>query len=57
MVWSVAPAARDAVKTGLPMTILKRNASAFSLNAIVDVLRRHEMIFFNVSETFKASNF
>ena len=38
----------------------KRNAKAFSLNAIVDVRRRlrrrHEM-FFNISETFRASDF
>ena len=32
----------------LAESIVKRNAKAFSLNAIVDVrrLRRHEMIFF-----------
>ena len=40
--------------------IFKRNAKAFSLNVIVDVrrrLRRHEMIFFNFSETVRASDF
>ena len=41
---------------------IKRNANAFSLNAIVDVrlLRRprcHEMIFFNISKTIRASDF
>ena len=45
-----------------PITIFKRNANAFSLNAFVGVrlrLRRcHEMMFFlNISATIKASNF
>ena len=35
----------------------KWNANAFSLNAIVDVRRRRHEIFWNVSETTKASNF
>ena len=40
---------------------IKRNAKAFSLNATVDVhrrrlLRRHKMIFLNISETVRASN-
>ena len=35
------------------MVFLKRNANAFSLNAIVNVrLRRHEMIF-NISKTMR----
>jgi len=36
------------------------SAIAFALSAIVDVrrrLRRHEMIFFNISETIRASDF
>ena len=40
--------------------VFKRNANAFSLNAIVDVrLRRHrhEMTFLNISETTRASYF
>ena len=40
--------------------IYKRNANAFSLNAIVDVhsrRRRHEMILLNISETTRARNF
>ena len=39
--------------------VLKRNAKAFSLNAIFDVRRRrrHEMIFWNSSETAEASDF
>ena len=37
--------------------IIKQNANAFSLNAIVDFrLRRQEVIFFNISETTQASN-
>ena len=39
---------------------IKRKANAFSLNAIVDVRRRrrrHAMIFVNISENAKASNF
>ena len=39
-------------------SFFKRNANAFWLNAVVDVRhRRHEMIFWNISETTKASNF
>ena len=30
--------------------------NAFLLNALVNVRRRHEMIFFNISETTEASN-
>ena len=37
--------------------IFKQNAKAFSLYAVVDVRRRHEMIYFNISETTRASNF
>ena len=37
-------------------TVSKRNANAFSPNAIVDVCRRREMIFF-ISKTTKPSNF
>ena len=43
------------------VTIIKQNAKAFSLNAIVDVRHRrrhHEMNFLgNISETIRASNF
>ena len=35
----------------------KRNAKAFSLNAIVDGRRRHEMTFWNISETIRAIDF
>ena len=38
--------------------VFKRNAKAFSLSAIVDVLRRrHGMIWGNISETTRAGNF
>ena len=42
--------------------IFKRNPKAFSLNAIVNVRRRlrrrrHEIIFWNISETIRASDF
>ena len=37
-----------------PRPIFKRNANAFSFNAIVDArLRRHEMTFLNISETVR----
>ena len=41
------------------LAIFKRNGKALWLNAIVDVRRRrrHEMIFFNISETITASDF
>ena len=42
------------------LALFKRNANAFSLNAIVDVLRRrrHEMNFFlNILETIRDSDF
>ena len=41
------------------LDIFKRNAQAFSLNAIVDVChrRRHEMILLNISESIRASDF
>ena len=41
------------------MPIIKRNMKAFSSNAIVDVCRRlrHEMIFFYISGTIRASDF
>ena len=42
-------------------SLFKRTAKAFSLNSIVDVRlrrrRRHEMIFFNISETIGDSDF
>ena len=48
-----------AICQSLSIHSFKRNAKAFSLNAIVDVrLRRHEMIFFlNISETIRMSDF
>ena len=46
---------------GIPLFVFKRNAKAFSLNAIAYVrrrrLRRHEIIFLNISETIRASDF
>ena len=47
----------------VPTFIFKRSAKAISLDAIVDVRlrrrlrRRHEMIFFNISETVRVSDF
>ena len=40
---------------GLAMSVFKRNENALSLNAIVD-LRRHEITFWNISQTIRASN-
>ena len=55
-------ASSEAKSTDISTIILfKRNANAFSLNAIVDIrrrrLRRHEMMFGNISETTRDSSF
>ena len=38
---------------GAIIALFKRNAKAFSLNAIVDVRRRHEMIFWEYLGNYK----
>ena len=51
------------VRQGCPLisSIIKRNAKAFALNAIVDVRRRlrrrHQVIFFSISKTIRVSDF